>query len=459
MSGKVFGEIGSLGQFRYGHGMYGGIFYEEFLRELQGRRGVEVYKEMSMNDEIIGGVLFAIEMLIREVVWTVEEGGTSDADVRAAEFIKSCMHDMEDTWTDFISEVLSFLTFGWSYHEIVYKRRMGKTGRVETQSKFDDGLIGLRKLPIRSQDTLWGWDYDEKDNLIGMIQCAPPHYEFVKIPIEKALHFRTKSRKGNPEGRSILRNAYRSYYFKRRIQEYEGIGIERDLAGLPVIQPAEDTHFWDEITGAMTIQGQRALEIVKSVRRDEREGIVLPHGWDFKLLTSGGNRQFDTNEVINRYDNRIAMSMLADFIMLGHEKAGSFALADAKMEQFGVALGAFLDTICEVFNRTAIPKLIDLNAGAFEGITDYPKLVSGDIETPDLDKLGTFIKNTVMSGAVTPDENLENHIRRTAGFPEIDQNTTYMDRDRTMDNEKDPTSDPALGEGDDRPPEEPDEEV
>lgn len=34
------------------------------------------------------------------------------------------MHDMQDTWTDTISEILSFLTYGWSFHEIVYKRRI-----------------------------------------------------------------------------------------------------------------------------------------------------------------------------------------------------------------------------------------------------------------------------------------------------------------------------------------------
>ncbi|GHV41326.1 hypothetical protein FACS189490_08000 [Clostridia bacterium] len=74
-----------------------------------------------------------------------------------------------------------------------------------------------RKLPIRSQDNLWEWKYDDHDNLEGLIQCAPPSFQMVFIPIEKAIHFKTKSRKGNPEGRSVLRNAYRSWYFKRRI--------------------------------------------------------------------------------------------------------------------------------------------------------------------------------------------------------------------------------------------------
>ena len=73
----------------------------------------------------------------------------------------------------------------------------------------------------------------------------PPSYNLYTIPIDKALLFRTKSRKDNPEGRSILRNAYRSWYFKRRIQEVEGIGIERDLAGLPVMYAPADLDIWN----------------------------------------------------------------------------------------------------------------------------------------------------------------------------------------------------------------------
>jgi hypothetical protein len=334
------------------------------------------------------------------------------------------MHDMEESWTDFISEVLSFLTFGWSYHEIVYKRRMGATGRPETKSKYDDALIGWRKIPIRSQDTLWEWQY-EGDNLQGMIQCAPPDFGMVFIPIEKSLHFKTRSRKANPEGRSLLRNAYRSWYFKRRIQEIEGIGIERDLAGLPYITPAEGVEFFDE-NGHKTSEIIEAEKIVRSVRRDEREGVVLPFGWECTLLSTGGRRQFDTNHIIERYDNRRAMTILADFVLLGHEKVGSFALSSDKTELFGIAMGTYLNLICEVFNNTAIPRLIDLNGEAFKGITGYPELIHGDIETQDLAKLGAFVKDMISVGAIMPDENMEDYLRMAADLPERDPATSYM---------------------------------
>ncbi len=80
-----------------------------------------------------------------------------------------------------------------AYHEICYKRRL------ENNSSFPDGLIGWEKLAIRSQDTLYRWEYDQKDTLTGMSQIAPPDYIVRTIPIEKALHFVTKSKKRNPD--------------------------------------------------------------------------------------------------------------------------------------------------------------------------------------------------------------------------------------------------------------------
>lgn len=405
-------EIGRTGQQRYG-----GVFYEEFLPELRGQRGIRAYKEMSENDDIIGAILFAVKMLIRNVHWGVQPGGTEEIDEECAAFVESCLYDMEDSWTGTLSEILSFLVYGWSAHEIVYKRRMGRNRDVRLGSKHSDGLIGWQKLPIRAQDTLYQWEYGGNDELHGMTQMPPPDFGFITIPIEKLLLFRTEIRKGNPEGRSVLRNAYRSWFFKKRFQEIEGIGIERDLAGLPVLVAPEGVDIWDndpDIVRTRTL----AETLVKNIRRDSMEGIVLPAGWDLKLLSTGGKRNFDTNATIDRYDTRMAMTVLADFVLLGHQKVGSFALSDNKTEMFSLAIGAFLDIICEEFNKKAIPYLVDVNGEHFGGITDYPELVHGDIETQDLGKLGDYIQKMTGIGVLQPDSGLEDFVRQQAGLPE-----------------------------------------
>ena len=43
---------------------------------------------------------------------------------------------------------------------------------------------------------------------------------------------------------------------------------------------------------------------------------------------------FDTNAIINRYNSQIAMTVLADFLTIGHEGGGSFALSSNKYSMF-----------------------------------------------------------------------------------------------------------------------------
>lgn len=439
-------EIGRVGQRRYG-----GIFYEEFLSELRGRKGAEVFTEMSNNDETIGAILFAIEMLVRQASWNVEPGGITAKDREAAEFVKSCMDDMQQTWIDTISEILSFLTYGWSFHEIVYKRRMGRTKDNRTSSKYDDGLIGWMKLPIRSQETLYQWEYDDQDNLIGMTQMPPPDFGLITIPMNKAMLFRTRSRKDNPEGRSILRTAYRSWYFKRRIQEIEGIGIERDLAGLPVITTPEGMDIWDKDDEDMNAIRAGLEAMVKNIRRDSTEGLVLPFGYTFELTSTGGSRQFDTNSIIARYDTKISQTVLADFIQLGHESVGSFALSSDKTNLFSMAICAFLDIICQTFNSQGIPALIDINGDHFAGVTDYPRLTHGDIEDVDLATMATFIKDMTSIGVIIPDESLEDYVRQLGKLPKRTTDTVPMEARRAAQQQgnEPPEPETAAGKGHD----------
>lgn len=377
---------------------------------------------MRDNDPIVGSVLFAIEMLIRKVKWRVQPYSDEERDIEKSDFVKSCMDDMSHTWNNTITEILSMLVFGWSYHEIVYKRRLGRNDDPAKRSKFNDGLIGWRKLAIRSQETLYKWEFDEGGGIKAMIQQPPPKYRMRRIPIEKALLFRTTSRKNNPEGRSVLRNAYRPWFFKKNIQEIEGIGIERDLAGLPVAWiPPEllDDNASKEEKQVL----QEIKNIVKNIRRDEQEGVVFPLAYDednnkmydLELLSSGGQRQFDTDKIIARYDQRIAMTVLADFILLGHERVGSNALSEDKTDLFSTAISAWLDNITQVFNRYAIPRLFKVNGFDMERL---PKLTYGDIEEVDLETLSDYI-NT-LSGAgmpLFPDSELESYLKEIANLP------------------------------------------
>ena len=111
-------------------------------------------------------------------------------------------------------------------------------------------------------------------------------------------------------------------------------------------------------------------QLVTNIRRDEQEGAILPAIYDdqnnqlvrLELLTSGGRRNFDTNVIINRLDQRLAMTVMADFVLLGTATDnGSYALSSDKTRMFSMAIKAWLDMIGAVFNRHAIPRLFAMN--------------------------------------------------------------------------------------------------
>lgn len=403
---------------------YGGAIDEEFLPQLKGRRAVKVYREMSENDPVIGAILFAITMLVRRATWTVVPASRTDArDLEAADFLRSCMEDMEHTWQDFISEVLSFLVYGYALFEPVYKRRLGASSDPKKSSRFNDGAYGWRKIPIRSQDTIEEWKFDSDGTVTAAIQSAPPAFKITTLPLGRLLHFKTSSHKGNPEGRSVLRTAYRPWFFGKRIETIEAVGVERDLAGLPVaFVPPEVLNPSAGSDEAAVLSAMK--ELVVNIRRDEQEGIVFPLAfneegkqvYDLKLLSSGGARQFDTDAIIGRYNQLKAMTVLADFIMLGHEKVGSQALGVSKTELFKASLEAFLDSIEAVLNRQAVPRLFALNSRPLAAL---PRFEATGISSVDLTELGNYIKNLAGAGMdLFPDEELSAVLRQKGGLPE-----------------------------------------
>jgi len=404
---------------------FGGTIDEERLRQLKHDQGRRVFREMSDNDAIVGAILFAIENMLRGVDWRVEPVDDSPDERDRADFVETAMDDMSHTWSDFIAEALSMLVFGWSFHETVFKRRDGPLQKdPRRRSRHSDGLIGWRKLPVRAQDTLDRWEFDESGGIQGFWQLPPDGGQPLFIPIEKGLLFKTTSRKNNPEGRSVLRNSYVSWYHKTRIQNVEAIGIERDLAGMPLIYAPLEVWGDDPESKAQLAEYQRILQ---NVKRDEQDGIMFPSIFDdngnrlleFSLVGASGSaqRQFDTTKIIQRYNQEMAMTLLADFILLGHEKVGSFSLSTDKTNLFATALGAWLKEIGDVVNRHGIPRLFQLNN--FDS-SETPQIVPGDIEKPDIERFTTAIANLTSVGWLTPGaEADEDHLRTLLNMPQV----------------------------------------
>jgi hypothetical protein len=445
-------EVGDSGLRRYS-----GYVRDEFLRDLVGINGVRVYREMRDNDPVVGAIMLATENLLKGVEWKAVPGNDTPDGRAGAEFLHQCLHDMEEPLSSVIANALTCLTYGWSLSELVYKKRMGpETKKPEFWSRYTDGLIGWRKMAFRSQDTLYRWEFTYNGEIVGFYQLPLTNPTLRWLPWEKFLLFRTTTDKGNPEGRSVLRNAYTSYFYKKRIEAIEAIGVERDLAGLPYMRVPLDIML-STATTAQKALFNNLKTIIQNLRRDQNEGVILPSTrdasghplYELSLLSTGGRRQLDTDGIVRRYDQRIAMTMLADFILLGHEKVGSFALSSDKTDLFAVSLGAILTMIKEVFNREAIPRLWKLNGLPLDTL---PQLDHGDIEREDIAKLATFIKDMGAGGFITPgDEATEAHLRRMANLPQLGEKELVIGDDTDADESDEPDAedaDPADGGAD-----------
>ena len=421
-------EIGSIGL-----NTYWGQTGDAVAMETSGPQWRKTLKRMERRDPIVGAILQAVELLIRQVEWRTEPSDPLDPEaVEIATYIDECFNDMSQPWGDTLSEILSFLTYGWSWLEIVYKGRGGPdTPDGRWRSKHDDGRIGWRKWAIRPQDTLDRWEFDENGGIKGMWQMAWPSYKPVFLSIEKCLHFRTISRANNPEGRSIFENAYEPWYYKTNIQRIEAIGIEREMAGMPLAYVPERVMAKNPTANDREIRSH-VERVVFNLKQDKQMGLVMPqkydeHGnplYELKLLSSSGQRAINTDTTIQRYDERIAISALADFLLLGHNGVGSFKLSSDKVNLFSVALNARLGTVCEVSNSVAIPRLMRLGGLP---LNKAPKRTHTPIESIDLATLIDFVFKLARAGVSIADKpEIVTYLLKQATLPVSTTPTTVV---------------------------------
>ena len=404
---------------------------DEFLPKLRGLNATRTFREMKDNDPTIGAILMAFEMLLRAAEFRVDAADTSPEAEEAKLFVKQCFDDMEGTVDDFLAEVLTFLPFGFSVFEVVYKTRSGRmTDDPALYSQFDDGRYGIRKLAPRAQWTIDKFLTDENGTITGVRQSALSlKLGSADIPLWKMLHFRTSTVNNDPSGRSILRNAFTSYHYASHIQMIEAIAVEREMNGIPVGKiPSE--YLGESANAAQQGFTNAFKKILRDVKFNDQGFILIPSDVyenddgtktsipmvEFGLVTAQGSRAIPTGDVILRHQQNIARSVLADFLMLGGGDTGSFALSKSKTDLFLAAASGYTEAIASVLNRQLLPRLWEING--FDPAV-MPKVGFGEIAPVDLAELGAFVRDISGAGMpLFPDDDTENTLRRAAGFPE-----------------------------------------
>lgn len=361
-------EIGEEGSTEFA-----GRYQERYLKDLRGPAGLQKMAAMLRRE----GPCFVANRIIllsaSPAEWTVAPGGKSAADTRAAAFVAECMEDMSSSWWEAVSFALSSLAFGFADLEIVWKRRLGPYPSGDLPpSKYDDGLVGLRKLGVRRQETVDRWDIDDNGGHQAMYQKVKNGQSEVRIPIEKLLHVTFGDDRGGWEGIGWLEPAYKDVHMKEALEVLEGVGYQRSHVGLPVFgykQPSVS----DALKSMVRAMG-------KGLVVNSNQYVAYPEMLvSFDLKTTANPNAADLRERIKHLEWNILMLALVTFLQLGSTATGTFSLGQSLEDVFAKSVDGALDLVADVMNRHLVPRLIEVNAPEFGGITMYPTMEHASI--------------------------------------------------------------------------------
>lgn len=364
-----------------------GRVWEDSRRDLNFPQSICTYDKMAQNITV-ASALNAIHTIASRAPFHVEPYDQTDTHRKRGLFFEQCMNDMEGSWYDFIREVMSMTKYGFSVHEKVFRYRSKERG-----SKYDDMKVGIRKLPIRSQASIYKWP-DLQRSTSGVITQCVSYSEgiahktnYVEIPYEKVMHFRVDPYKGNPEGTSPLASCYQSWRMLCKLLDTELVAVGKNLNGIPqfglpakymsadALPNEKEVYENTKRIGSHINNGEQAFLITPSDRDENGNSF-----FDFKVVDSSASNISAVSPIIQRYTNEILQCLFADVLQMGSAKSGS--VVDSKATLLELVVEARLREICEVVNRNLIPELWRLNGW---DDTKTPRLTFGELSRPDLE--------------------------------------------------------------------------
>lgn len=389
----IMGEVGHI---------YDGAFRQfidhEYLPELRWPASLRVYDRMRRSDAQVQAVLLALELPIRATRWFIEPASADSRDVQiAAEIERNLFEGLETTWDDTLRSALAMFVFGHSLFEIVY----------EVDSA---GYLRWRKFADRPQRSISQFIADERGELESVEQHGANGV--VTIPADKLLLFTHRQEDGDPRGTSVLRAAYKHWFIKDYIYRIVNIGVEQEYVGIP----------WAQVPNNMEPELKRNLEeILRLLTQGEKAYFWLPQDVTINRYQSQRDQQAIV-PYIEHHDLMISRSVLAQFINLGASSVGSYALSEDHSDLFLMSLDATADYVAQVFNRHAIPALVDANWT----VDAYPRLVHDPVGARDIQRFVAAVRTLTgnsRAAVITPDGPLEDYMREFLGLPERDEAT------------------------------------
>jgi hypothetical protein len=377
----------------------------------------------------VAAPLNAYRLLMSQAEWDVKPpSGATEQQIERANFIKSCMDDMDHSWKVTSNNWFDYLEYGSHVSEKVFRRRLTSNG-----SKYNDGLVGIRKLAPRARASLERWQFSEDGrDLIGVEQTLrymDKSYLYtanlddrglIPIPREKFLLFVCDNQLDNPEGNSILKNVYLSYKQLILLQDQELLSIAKNIQG--VLKITAPPRYFDPSASdsdkavlagfSTTIQnyGNGTLPgILAPAMADPESGQAM---FAYELLESKGQSQ-NVGETIKRLQGDILTALSCDILKMGVDTAGSFNTQDGDSNILILSVARRLQEQVDVLNHDLIPHLFRLNGWTD---TELPKFIIKSTSSTSLDEFSSFIQRVSAVGALEYDRGVLNRIREVAGF-------------------------------------------
>lgn len=412
------GELGSLG-----YRINNGVTKDELKRELNWPNSINTFREMSYHSAI-NAPLTLFENIISRANWVYKppENATEE-EKNQVKIINQMMQDMDQSWSEFVRDVLSSNVFGFSVHEKVYRKRLKANG-----SLYDDGVIGWKKLAIRVQESISKFLFSEDGNdIIGVQQNLSTindiynrfskRSNLVNLPRSKFLLFRIGKHRGDPFGKSPLRDAYLAWRFLTQLEELEALGVAKDLNGIPVLSLPP------QVLAADGDQEQRLYfeNAIRNLQVGEQMGIILPSLYDeqgkplydIKLLSSDGKKNFDLNKIKEYYRSLIFISLFADILLQGNTSTGSFALGAIKNSLSGAYAERLISNIAEVIQNDLIRQTYEINSWPTERMG---KLDFDGLDNTDIESLSKYLQRVASVGLLEKDRAVLNAVRQGIGI-------------------------------------------
>lgn len=407
-----------------------GRILEETQRVFRYPEFIKTVAEMR-NNPTVGAAMNVYRMMISRVKWDVQAPENADDKIKArANIIRSMMDDMEHSWSNFIESVIPYLEYGFAINEKVFRRRLQRNG-----SKFNDGLVGLKKLAPRSQDTIAKWIFSEDgSDLIRVeqdLKNVENSYRFnrkknqnglLEIDREKFLLFCASPTKGNPEGNSIYKNIYLAFKQLSLLQDQELVGVAKDIQG--ILKIAIPPRYLSPTASAEDKAVVTAFQtIIDNYNAGQQRGLLVPNMIDpdskiplftYDLMESKGSAKYDTESIIRRLQGDILSALSVDILKLGAEGTGSFSLAESKSSVLALAIDYRLREICEVLNNDLMRSIHELNGW---DASNMPKFIYSDIEEVSLEEFSKAIQRVFSTSAIEIDRDVMNRIRQVLGMP------------------------------------------